>query len=63
LAGLLLSTHTGHPIAEMDSREAVNGGDGRDRGLVAGSRCMKSGGDIARCVVPSRQGVLSLGTT
>jgi hypothetical protein len=58
-----LSTHSGHPIAEMVSREAVNGGDSRDRGIVAGSRCMKPSGDIARCVVPSRQRVLSLSTT
>ena len=29
----------------------------------AASRCMNSSGDITRCVVPSRQAVLSLSTT
>ena len=32
-------------------------------GTSAASRCMNSSGDITRCVVPSRQGVLSLSTT
>ena len=32
-------------------------------GTSAASRCMISSGDITRCVVPSRQGVLSLSTT
>ena len=31
----------------------------RGRGTNAASRCMNSSGDITRCVVPSRQGVLS----
>ena len=35
----------------------------RGRGTNAASRCMNSRGDIIRCVVPSRQGVLSLSTT
>jgi len=33
------------------------------RGTSAASRCMNSSGDITKCVVPSRQGVLSLSTT
>ena len=32
-------------------------------GASAASHCMNSGGDITRCVVPSRQGVFSLSTT
>ena len=35
----------------------------RGRGTSAASRCMHSSGDITRCVVPSRQGVLSFSTT
>ena len=35
----------------------------RERGTSAASRCMNSSGDMTRCVVPSRQAVLSLGTT
>ena len=36
---------------------------GRGRGTSAASRCMNSSGDMPRCVVPSRQAVLSLSTT
>jgi len=32
-------------------------------GTIAASRCMNPSGDITRCVVPSRHGVLSLSTT
>ena len=32
-------------------------------GTSAASRCLNSSGDITRCVVPSRHGVLSLSTT
>ena len=32
-------------------------------GTSAASRCMNSSGEVTRCVVPSRQGVLSLSTT
>jgi hypothetical protein len=35
----------------------------RGRGTRAASRCMNSSGLITRCVVPSRQGVLSFSTT
>ena len=35
----------------------------RGRGTGAARRCMNSSGDITMCVVPSRQGVLSLSTT
>ena len=47
------------------ARRALQGGvaratEGRSSIARAASRCMNSSGDITRCVVPSRQGVLSL---
>ena len=60
---LAVPTQTGHPTDQIDSREAVNGGGSGGCHTEAASRCMNSSGDIIRCVVPSRQGVLSFSST
>ena len=59
-----------HRAVSLTIRLALGGRSGRSgrggrrgRGTSAASRCMYSSGDILRCVVPSRQGVLSLSTT
>jgi hypothetical protein len=57
------SNQTGHQIAEVDSREADAGECSRSRDTSAASRCMNSSGDISRCAVPSRKGVLNFWTT
>ena len=68
----LMPTLTRHPLTRIRRREAVarsgvpqsTPAAGRgERRTVAASQCMNSGGDITKCVVPSRQGVFSLSTT
>ena len=50
-------TPTGHLTAEIDRREAVDGGCRRGCYASAASRFTNSSGVITRWVVPSRQGV------
>ena len=59
----LFTTHTGHRTSRIDSPEGVIGWCIFGLGTSAASRCMNSSGEMTRCVVPSRQGVLSLSTT
>ncbi len=44
------ATQSGHPTAEVDSREAVPCGRGCSRGTSAAGRCMNSSGLMTRCV-------------